>query len=73
MFKSIGPGLDNTAKRGVNANILNNPNPKRYQEWIINAGIYAISNNPPKERPVFINAWIEGVECDYLEPDRKYG
>lgn len=73
VFPSVMPGFDNTPRhRNGGASIYLRSTPERYGEWL-EASIKRAQKNPPGERIVFVNAWNEWGEGNYLEPDLKNG
>jgi lipopolysaccharide biosynthesis protein len=72
-FPGVIPSWDNTPRfRSGGANIVINSTPELYERWLKGA-IEKTLSNPPEEQIVFINAWNEWAESNYLEPDLKYG
>lgn len=72
-FPGVIPSWDNTPRfRSGGANIILNSTPELYERWLKGA-IEKTLSNPPEEQLVFINAWNEWAESNYLEPDLKYG
>jgi lipopolysaccharide biosynthesis protein len=71
-FECIMPSWDNTARRKVNAFIIDKSTPEKYKNWLEkvceNAQVYS-----KEENFVFINAWNEWAEGNHLEPDKKWG
>jgi lipopolysaccharide biosynthesis protein len=65
-------GWDNTARRGRDAIVLLNDTAdevaNRLRELIAEVGA-----KPPAERLIFVNAWNEWAEGNYLEPDLETG
>jgi hypothetical protein len=63
---------DNTPRRGANGVVFVGSTPE-----IFGAGleelIHSVQDRPCEERLVFINAWNEWAEGNYLEPDRTHG
>ena len=49
-----------------------NGTPARFAEHL-STMIRAVANRPFEDRLVFINAWNEWAEGNYLEPDLKWG
>jgi lipopolysaccharide biosynthesis protein/SAM-dependent methyltransferase len=72
VIPSIFVGWDNTPRRGENAIILLNSTPEKFSTALKDL-IDSVKNRPPQERLVFINAWNEWAEGNYLEPDSRYG
>ena len=67
-------GWDNTPRRGINGIILKNNRPaifKKYFEKSVK--ILRKMNFKDEENFIFINAWNEWAEGNYLEPNDKYG
>jgi len=62
--------FDNTARRGTRAAIWKGVSPKKFCYYLTK--IIEKSSKENKEF-VFINAWNEWGEGNYLEPDKKYG
>jgi len=73
IYKTVFPSWDNTARRDDLAQIFIGSSPEVYKKWLLHCIKYAQKNFKEENRFVFINAWNEWAEADYLEPDRKYG
>jgi hypothetical protein len=71
-YPCVVPDWDNTARVGVEGLALRGSTPELYGRWLEGA-IRKVSDNPPEEQLVFVNAWNEWAEGTYLEPDFKYG
>ncbi|MDF2541072.1 MAG: lipopolysaccharide biosynthesis protein [Herbinix sp.] len=69
-FRGVFVDYDDTARRGKNSTIVKDSNPKSFE--------YYLTKNIHKSKEegneyLFINAWNEWGEGNYLEPDKKYG
>lgn len=73
LFKTIIPSWDNTPRRGNKSTIFYNSSPELYKQWLKDIIIYTKTKKNKDEQFVFINAWNEWGEGNYLEPDKKYG
>lgn len=73
LFKTVMLGWDNTARKGLSANIFHNFSLEFYERWLSKVFNKTIERYPEDERIVFINAWNEWAEGTYLEPDQKFG
>ena len=71
-YPSIFVGWDNTPRRRENAIVVINGTPDRFAERL-SAMIRVVAGRPFEDRLVFINAWNEWAEGNYLEPDLKWG
>ena len=69
---SIFVGWDNTPRRGADAIVLQPCGADEFQEALHEAMI-EVMQRPQEERLLFINAWNEWGEGNYLEPDLNYG
>ena len=65
-------GFDNTARRLANAAICRGSTPELYKKLLMSLVDFT-SRNSEEERLIFINAWNEWAESNYLEPDEEYG
>ena len=65
-------GFDNTARRMTKASIYHGSTPERYKKLLMSLVDFT-SRNHKDERLIFINAWNEWAESNYLEPDSRYG
>ncbi|HCK82749.1 MAG TPA: glycoside hydrolase family 99-like domain-containing protein [Candidatus Competibacter sp.] len=72
-FRTAMPSWDNTARRQDTSDIFLNSTPDRYQRWLQHLVRQARQLQSGEERIVFVNAWNEWAEGNYLEPDRKLG
>jgi hypothetical protein len=73
VFRGVMPRWDNTARRGNQAGVFIGATPEAYEDWLRRAIEYTKSAYFGDERLLFINAWNEWGEGNYLEPDRRYG
>ncbi len=73
LFKTVMLAWDNTARRGLSANIFHNFSIDFFELWLTKVIKRTIQKYPDDEQLVFINAWNEWAEGAYLEPDQKYG
>jgi lipopolysaccharide biosynthesis protein len=68
----IAPNWDHSPRSGSKSILLHNSHPKYFKQLIFNA-INAVKDKPEEEQIVFIKAWNEWGEGNYMEPDLKYG
>ena len=71
-FSGYFVGWDNTARRGDKAIVIEGTEPAIVAEGLRSL-ISSIADKPFDERLVFVNAWNEWAEGNYLEPDKKNG
>ena len=69
MTPCINPCFDHSPRSGYKGVILNNSTPQKWKTLI--KSIASLNNND--ERIVFVKAWNEWGEGNYLEPDSKWG
>jgi FkbM family methyltransferase len=72
-FRSVIVDWDNTARRQNVPRILVNSSPGAYQAWLESVLEHTLEQNFGEESILFINAWNEWAEGNYLEPDRRFG
>ena len=73
LFRTAMPGWDNTARRQDDSHIFVNSSPGAYQAWLEAILHLTLEQNFGDERIVFVNAWNEWAEGNYLEPDQRFG
>ena len=71
-YPCIFVGWDNTPRLGNKAIIICNSSAEKFEKGLTEI-VKAISDKPYEDRLVFINAWNEWAEGNYLEPDLKNG
>ena len=72
-FPGVTPSWDNMARRRTGGGfILKGSTPDLYGQWLGQV-IRRRLDRPPDERLVFINAWNEWAEGNYLEPGDRWG
>ncbi len=71
-FPGVCPSWDNSPRRKKDAIIFINSSPELYQKWLRYA-VEKVQDAEPDERIVFVNAWNEWAEGNYLEPDLRNG
>lgn len=71
-FPSLSPNWDHSPRSVHKANIIVDSNPADFYSNLQNA-CKRVKDYPEEEKIVFIKAWNEWAEGNYLEPDSKYG
>lgn len=71
-FPGYFVGWDNTARRGSKAIVIEGCEPTIVAEGLRSL-LASLTGIPFDERLVFVNAWNEWAEGNYLEPDQKNG
>ncbi len=72
-FRTAMPSWDNTARRQDASDIFLNAEPEYYERWLKHLVDETRQFRQGDERLLFVNAWNEWAEGNYLEPDRKFG
>jgi hypothetical protein len=71
------PGFDSSPRHRRNAHIFVDQSPEIYQKWLVEAlrrsHEVAQRHEGNARGVVFINAWNEWAEGNYLEPDGRFG
>src|SRR5262249_43961852 len=63
---------DNTPRRGENGIVFINSSPEAFERHLRAAAVGIIDESPDR-RLLFVNAWNEWAEGNYLEPDLRFG
>lgn len=71
-FPVITPNWDNTARSGKRGSVIVNSDPAKFDLMVRNT-LEKIKDRPASEKIIFVEAWNEWAEGNYLEPDIKYG
>jgi lipopolysaccharide biosynthesis protein len=71
-YPSIFVGWDNTPRRGVNGIIILNNSPELFGKNLSQL-VESFREKSFQDRLIFINAWNEWAEGNYLEPDSRFG
>ncbi|KAF0102866.1 MAG: hypothetical protein FD187_771 [bacterium] len=66
------PNWDNTPRSGERGLVLQNSTPELFRIHLREA-ISCVAQRPPERRIVFLKAWNEWAEGNYVEPDQKWG
>jgi hypothetical protein len=69
---TIASGFDNTPRRGRDAVVLLDSGVRVFEEGLAEV-VDAVTAMPFEERLVFVSAWNEWAEGNYLEPDLEEG
>jgi hypothetical protein len=69
---TVAVGWDNTPRRGSRATVIVNSTPEALGR-ALDAAISSVADQPRGHRLVFVNAWNEWAEGNYLEPDLTHG
>jgi hypothetical protein len=72
-FRCATPQWDNSSRRPNGAVIFRDSSPVSYERWLRTLVQAARGAFEGDERLVFVNAWNEWAEGDYLEPDQIWG
>lgn len=71
--RGIMPRWDNTARRGMMAEVFVLSSPRTYLKWLDHLLEFTEDHFSGDERLVFVNAWNEWAEGAVLEPDNWHG
>ena len=71
-FPCVTPSWDNSPRRRRNPIVFVGSSPKLFHHWLVEtlAKLMKSRNTP---HILFLNAWNEWAEGNYLEPDQRYG
>ncbi len=72
VYPTLLPQWDRTPRAGIKTDPLVNSTPKKFQETVETA-IKLIKNKHPEHQILFLKAWNEWGEGNYVEPDLKFG
>lgn len=68
----IAPNWDHTPRSGSRGILLHDCQPKYFKQLVKNV-LKQVKDKPKEKQIVFIKAWNEWGEGNYMEPDLKYG
>ena len=71
-YPLVLPNWDNTPRSGTRGVVIYNSTPELFRKHLQEA-FSRVAVRVPEERIVFIKAWNEWAEGNYLEPDQKWG
>lgn len=72
VFPTVIPRWDRTPRRGRGADIYVNESPELFEKTV-NRVIDMVQSKKPEHRIIFVRAWNEWGEGNYLEPDLQWG
>lgn len=72
VYPQIIPRLDRTPRSGKDARIYDNSTPERFEKAIDDA-LKLVENKEQEHKIIFLQAWNEWGEGNYMEPDLKFG
>jgi hypothetical protein len=71
-YPSLIPQWDRSARSGRKAIIYTGSTPELFEKHIQNA-LEIIKHKPEEKKILFLRSWNEWAECNYVEPDLKFG
>lgn len=71
-YPCVIPNWDNTPRSGTNGLVLHDSSPELFRRSL-RVALDRVSVEREQERVVFLKAWNEWAEGNYVEPDLKYG
>ncbi len=71
-FPCVIPNWDNTPRSGANGMVLHDAGPELFRPQVRKA-LERVAAEPEDHRIVFLKAWNEWAEGNYVEPDMKFG
>lgn len=72
VFPTVIPRWDRTPRRGHGADIYINESPELFEKTVDRV-IDMVQSKKPEHRIIFVRAWNEWGEGNYLEPDLQWG
>ncbi len=71
-YPLVLPNWDNTPRSGMRGLVLENSTPELFR-GLLHEAVARVGDRLPDERIVFLKAWNEWAEGNYVEPDQKWG
>jgi hypothetical protein len=71
-YPVVLPNWDNTSRSGANGAVLKDSSPEAFA-GLLRRACRLVKSRPSQRRLIFIKAWNEWAEGNYLEPDRRFG
>jgi hypothetical protein len=71
-YPAILPNWDHSPRSGIRAIVLQGSTPELFQQ-IVEHTISSVQTRPYDERIIFVKAWNEWAEGNFLEPELRYG
>ncbi len=72
LYPCVLPSWDNTPRSGANGLVLQGSSPELFRAHLREA-ITLVAERRPEHRLVFLKAWNEWAEGNYMEPDQRFG
>ncbi len=69
---SVVPNWDNTPRSATRGVVYENATPALFGE-LLRKAVDIVADRPPERRLVFVKAWNEWAEGNYVEPDARHG
>jgi hypothetical protein len=66
------PGWDNTPRSGPRGVVFEGATPELFAQYLRQA-LNRVAERPPQKAIIFLKAWNEWAEGNYIEPDRRHG
>jgi hypothetical protein len=66
------PNWDNTPRSGMRGLVFHGATPELFRLHLREA-VLRVNDRPPEHRIIFLKAWNEWAEGNYVEPDQKWG
>ena len=68
VFPDVLPNWDNSPRLGRQALVIKDSNPELFKE-VLKYAIEAVKQRPSSRQLIFLRAWNEWAEGNYVEPD----
>ena len=72
VYPTLLPQWDRTPRAGIKTDPLTKSTPEKFQKTVEEA-INLVKDKQPEHQILFLKAWNEWGEGNYVEPDQKYG
>jgi hypothetical protein len=69
---SVLPNWDNTPRSGIRGVVYENSTPELFKKYLQKA-VKVVQDRPKQQAIIFLKAWNEWAEGNYVEPDAVYG
>lgn len=72
VYPTLMPQWDRTPRDAHNSDPLTNSTPEKFKVTVENA-LRLVEHKLPEHQLLFLKAWNEWAEGNYVEPDQKFG